>query len=108
MNGVDISGGTSPKRQLLSTTDSDLNNQLNYIYNYDHDFITKEIIYKSFNSKEPILSPKIPIKFNKNFNNKTLNLIRNYKIDDSIKIDPLSTEKEDLNKDNVYVIPSMR
>lgn len=62
INGIDISGGTSPKRHLLSTVDGLLREFLNVFFDYDSKVINKKI-YDSFADKHNILSSNIPLDF---------------------------------------------
>lgn len=57
--GIYISGGTTPKRHLLSTTDATLKNLLDIWFNFDVKLINK-VIYESFNDNNKYLSSTIP------------------------------------------------
>jgi hypothetical protein len=56
LKGIDISGGTSSKRHLLSTVDATLKEFLDLFYGYNTNFINKHIIYESFKNKDGYLS----------------------------------------------------
>lgn len=57
LNGIDVSGGSSPKRHILQTVDFKLVKFLNYLY--ANDSSTPEQIYKGLYSE--ILSSSIPL-----------------------------------------------
>lgn len=62
LSGIDISGGTSPKRHLLSTADGKLTQFLNICLNFNYNDVNK-IIYNSFNDDNQYLSSQIPLDF---------------------------------------------
>ena len=62
--GVNISGGTSPKRHLLNSVDAILKEFLDILFCYKSEFIKKYIIYESQKkSSNYILSSSIPRSF---------------------------------------------
>lgn len=62
LSGIDISGGTSPKRHLLNTADGKLTQFLNICLNFNYNEVNN-IIYKSFNDKNQYLSSLIPLDY---------------------------------------------
>jgi hypothetical protein len=59
IRGIDISGGSSPKRHMLTTVDATLKEFLDLLYNYNTNFINKNILYESFKDKNRYLSSLI-------------------------------------------------
>jgi len=60
IHNIDVSGGGTTKRHILSSTDILLSTFLNKIFQYDHDFILN-LGYKTYKDEKEVMSSRIPL-----------------------------------------------
>lgn len=78
INNIEISGGSSPSRHMLTTSDILLNYYLSILTKFDTNYLMK-IGYNSYKNEKHILSGQIPINLYKEYENKIDDIYRSNK-----------------------------
>jgi hypothetical protein len=66
INNIDISGGGTNTRHILTSSDIILNNYLNMIYNYNSEYIIN-LGFNTYKNEKVLMSSQIPLKFYRHY-----------------------------------------
>jgi hypothetical protein len=102
INNIDISGGGTNTRHILTSSDITLNNYLNMFYNYNFEYITN-LGYNTYKNEKDIMSSQIPLKFYRSYLEKIIEIYKLSPEDIFNKIKLLTESDIELSSNDSFI-----